>query len=386
MINTLSLLGVWFAGVMGSIAVPPAVSADSGVAGPAVGESPPFASHAFGQAPPVRIWVEQGTDLFYPGDPVDLRFRTAEDAYVAIFHLDTDGNLDLVYPQSVWDQTIVRGQRIYSVTRPGRRFVLSLAPGIGYFYAVASPFPLDLRAVQARGGSRADGFGIGRAVRGDPFWALEQLTHLMVRDTRFGSYSADLFSYHVGGRHHFPSFACYDAFRSGLGDRYSYYPSCDRLRRLLVTYPYYYDTRRYRGDRAVYLREMRDLAPQHGFKEQPGRALPPTRGADPRGLERPVPRGRGAVPVLPQAERVEPEPATPARARPTLERRPAQREPERAEPPRAEPAPRTPPRETAPEGETPRREEVRPERRPPPGQSSGLSAEQAAPRVQPPGG
>jgi hypothetical protein len=389
MIKSLALLGALLAGPFGvPAAVPdsdwPAVKlpAPGSPASAAVGAD--VALGAVGrtpfQAPPVRLWLAEDTDHFYPGDPVQVHFRAAEDAYVAIVHLDPEGNLDLVFPTSVAGDAFVRGRRTYTLSDWGSRFALGRTPGIGYFYIIASPRPLDLRPFRTAG----DRWGSAWVVRGDPFWAFEELTQLLIRNPRFTPYAVDLLSYHVGGRHRYPAYACYPTLR-GVDPRVSsgYYPSCDRLQRLLVTFPYYYDTRRYRGDRAAYLRELNDLAPRHDFKESFGGAAPPLRQADPRGtVQRPDPRRTDERSVPPATGERGDTRAEPARQRPALERRPPSRETERsapprtapeAAPPRATPAPRAepraePPRESPPprqEGDR-RREEVRPEARRPP--------------------
>jgi hypothetical protein len=335
------------------------------LAPPAAAVLAPFAA----QVPPVRIWVDEGLDLFYPGDRVELRFRTSEDAYVAVLHVDTDGVVDLLYPSSRWDDEFVYGRRTYAVPLSGRSgpLVVSRNPGIGYFYIIASHVPLDLGMLYGgRGLQPLDGWGPGRALRGDPFWALDRITRHLVRDARLGSYATDVYSYHVGGRHRYPSYACYDRysrFDSGVG--YPWYASCDDLQRLLGHHPYYYDTRRFRGDREVYRRDLDRLAPQHGFKERPDA---PVRWAEPRAAPSES-RGRGITPVAPartdRAEpprepvREEPARAVPARQRPTLERRAEPRE-------ERDPAPARP-RDERPRDEQPRarpaREEVRPESR-----------------------
>jgi hypothetical protein len=332
------------------------------------------AAPASSQGSPVRLWVEENTDIFYPSDPVSLRFRVFDDAYVAVVHLDTRGNLELLFPESPWADEFVRGARTYRVGGPAGRLRLGGAPGIGYFYVIASPYPLDLRFFRARTGAWSDGAGLGRVVRGDPFWTLEQLTALLSPDWRAAPVAVDVFSYHLGGRHRFPSYACYDR---GVGGAHPYYPSCDRLQRLLGVHPNYYDTRRFRGDRGMYLRELDDLAPRHGLKEPIGRYAPGTRD-----VERPIPRGQAAPPPVGQqreGSRAEPqrgqrpviirrgeaeERAEPRRANPPAREAPAQREaPQRESPPPAREAP--PQRESPPP--TREREEVRPEpRRSPP--------------------
>jgi hypothetical protein len=348
----LALLGMWLTAVLAASATYP----------PGAGALP---GHGPDQTPPVQLWIEDGTDVFYPRDPVDLRFRSAHDAYVAIVHLDTDGNLELLFPGSAVRAERVAGQRTHALGTLTRRPWAGGSPGIGYFYILASPAPLDLGLFRPHGGSWRASF----AVRGDPFWALEELTQQLLRDWRVPPLGVDVVSYHVGGRHRFPSYACYD--RLGLRDlragTAAFYPSCERLRRLLVTYPFYFDTSRYRGDRMVYLREMEDLAPRHGFKED-ARPRVPGWPTDRRAVERPVPRGAESVPVRMEPEQARPQeaPSTPARQRPTLERRPATREPERARP--AEPPARSPaPPDEAPPARAnpPTRSETRPEPRRP---------------------
>ncbi|MBA4158404.1 MAG: DUF4384 domain-containing protein, partial [Gemmatimonadetes bacterium] len=298
------------------------------------------------QDPQVRVWVDEGLDQFYPGDRVPLRFRTAADAYVAVLHLDTDGNVELLFPGSAWDDAFVRGHRTYSLPVSGAasRWSVGRSPGIGYFYVIASPRPLDLhhfrsqdpryRDIRAQRGSRGDAWGFDRGVRGDPFWALDEITRMLVGDWRYTPHAVDYYSYHVGGRHRYPSYACYNRAPARDAFGYHYYPSCDRLQSLLVQHPHYYDTRRYRGDRQVYLREVEAATPRHGFKERPDLAPSPALrrgeglGAQPRAEPRADPRG--ARPVTPPsrvrpergARRAEPESAPAGRQRPTLERRP----------------------------------------------------------------
>jgi hypothetical protein len=327
-----------------------------------------------GQFPPVRIWVDEDRDLFYPGDRVEVRFRTSEDAYVAILHVDTEGVVDLLYPGSRWDEEFVYARRTYSLPLTGRGAFRSVsrAPGIGYFFIVASPYPLDLGVLYGGRGLHAiGGVGAGRMLRGDPFWILDQITRSLVRDGRYASYATDVYSYHVGGRHLYPSYSCYDSF-SRLDSRslYPSYTSCSDLRRFLGQHPHYYDTRRFRGDRTVYLRELDRLAPQHGFKERPD---VPVRWTDPR-LAPPEARGQGITPAAAArtdradplgSDRREPAQAVPSRQRPTLERRPEPRGAGQT------PAPR-PPQNPEPRSAPPR-ESVRPER------SSGAPAPRPAP-------
>jgi hypothetical protein len=329
------------------------------------------------QALRAAIWIEGDQDVFRRGDRVQLRFRTSQTAYVAVVHLDTDGSLELLYPTDPWDDGYVRGQRVYSLpaTQWNTRWTIGSNSGIGYFYLLASPDPLDLRYFQSRVGGGWDSYSSRRLVRGDPFWALRNLSELLVPDWEYTPFVEDVYTYHVDQRHSYPAFACYDR-ASGFGrvSDYGYYDSCDRVSGLLQHYPHYYDTRRYRGDRQVYLRELGGTSPRHGFKERadlPDRRASPSQDRSAIGLPRTrsdvPPRG---APVLPRS-RAEPtdrpQPVAPDRRRPTLERRPPEREAARPSPPPAS-------------AEKPRVEERQPEERRPP------SSRTAKPSARPPGG
>lgn len=326
-----------------------------------------------------RIWVEGERDFYRRGDRLPIRFSTSEDAYVAVIHIDPDGNLEFLYPASPWDDEYVQGGRVYSATQGayGGHLLVRGGGGIGYLYIVAAPVPLDYGSFRRRGFNDWDWSYAGRGVRGDPFWALEQLTRMLVPDWGYVPHAADYVSYYVGGRTRYPSYAC----DSGWGGQYgwnsrpawgwnSYASSCDRLELFLRERPYYFDARRYHGDRRSTFREYGQDAPRHGYKEpaeqrgwsgSAGRARQPARESG----EFTVPRrsGTGGTRVRPEPrppQGREPEgreSSAPAQRRPTLERRPTEPSARparpRGNPPpvRREPAPR---RDPAPRAEPPR--------------------------------
>jgi hypothetical protein len=331
----------------------------------------------------VQLWVDGRQEIFQRGDPLRLRFRTSRDAYVAILHIDPEGELEFLFPYGPRDENYVRGLRTYSLPDDSWNpyWRVNSRSGIGYFYIIASAEPLDFQRFQR--GSRWDLSSVGSRVRGDPFWVLDQLTHALVASPRYAAHGVDYYSYHVGSRSAYPSFACYD----GLGWRErgswgAYYGSCDRVRLLLRSHPNYYDSRRYQGDRRVYWREIEAAQPLHGFKEPadlPGR---PSGGVPARAADPPLGNqldGRAAPPpVRPRATtpRADPdrpqeraEPARPERQRPTLERRSPEQTRERAReqsPERPAPPPPSEPRRDPParSQSEPRREERRPPERP----------------------
>jgi len=224
-------------------------------------------------------------------------------------------------------------------------------------------------------------------VRGDPFYVFDRLTRELVPDPEYTTHAVDYFTYHLGRRHSYPRYACYDGYRSGYGWWGEHYDSCDRLRLALRHDPYYYDTRYNRGYRRTYLTGARDAQPRHRYKEPETarrESSPPLRResagssgstwsrVEAPSRRRPEPEARDE-PQWREASREEQEPrqGTPSRSqdpqrpRPTLQRRPPEQEAPkpRADPPRREPAREAPPREQ-PRNEPPKRERPPEENRP----------------------
>jgi hypothetical protein len=304
-----------------------------------------------------RIWVEGDRGYFSRGDRMRVRFQTTADAYVAVLHIDPDGALEVVYPRSPWDDGFVRAGRSYSVQSRSSAlgFAVHGSPGIGYWYVLASTVPLDYRAFSGHQASRWDLGGYGGYVRGDPFYALDHLARVLLPDWRYVPHAVDVYSYSVGGRHRYPTYACYDSRYGGsLAGWNPYYTDCSRVHHLLIMQPYYYDTRRYRGDRVTYLRRVGPTA-GYQYKEP---ALPSgSRAVQPRELRpqstQAAPRTGVAAPQRPTERRPEAAPAGTGSPRPTLERRP---EPRRSPEPSAQPAPQRRPEAQRPERQEPRQQ------------------------------
>ncbi|MDP9349091.1 MAG: DUF4384 domain-containing protein, partial [Gemmatimonadota bacterium] len=241
-----------------------------------LGASPAAAAEAavHGNDLEVEVWAENDRDYFHSGDPLHVRFRTSESAYVAVIHLSTSGEVEFLYPRSPWDDGYVRGRRSYSLPAAGSyaRWSARGPSGIGYVYVVASEEPLDFSAFRDRYGHDWSFWKLGRAVRGDPYYALDRITEQLVRDPEYAGYAVDYFTYHVGRRHSYPRYACYDGYGYGGQGWGEYYYSCDRLRVLLGSDPYYYDghyRRRYRGyGQRTYLADAHRAEPRYRYKER----------------------------------------------------------------------------------------------------------------------
>jgi hypothetical protein len=241
----------------------------------------PGSLRGWGYTPEARIWIEGNRDYYRRGERLRPVFSTSADAYVAVIHIDPDGRLEFLYPSSPFDREYVRGGQSYPLPYRGASSGLMVrgGAGIGYLYLVASPVPLDYGYFRGRAGSTWDWSYAGQTVRGDPFWAMEQITRRLVPDY-YAPVAVDYFSYQIEGLHRYPSYACNSRYYGaqpatswgwGWGGGYtpSYYGSCDRLDYYLRENPYYFDAARYRGDRRSQFRNYGSREPQYRYKEDP---------------------------------------------------------------------------------------------------------------------
>ena len=218
------------------------------------------------EAPDVELWVS-GDNLFRRGDRARVYFRTDEDAFVTIVRIDTDGRVDILFPEDPYDNAEVRGGHTYRVYGHGHEsFVINDYPGLGYIFAIASWEPFDYERVSQ--GRHWDYRYAGGRVHRDPYEAARDFAELLLVDTR-AAYSFDVAEYHVERRVNYPRFLCYDchAYRPyPVWNPYSH--ACVKFRIVVWDDPYYYPYRRYGGRRVVYVRE-RVREPRYEFKELP---------------------------------------------------------------------------------------------------------------------
>ncbi|MBW3572678.1 MAG: DUF4384 domain-containing protein, partial [Gemmatimonadetes bacterium] len=308
-------------------------------------EAPVVAAARAAQSSGVRVWVDGHRDFFHPSERLRVRVRSDHDGYLAVFHIDTNGDVDILYPRSEYDDGWVQRGRTLSLGSRGRYDHLNVrgGHGVGYVLAVALDEPLELWRVRDLYRPRFAGWDSNRSIYGDPFYAMDEIVRAIVPESAYGYESVDYYTYHIGRRYDYPRYACYDGFGDWYHDTYySYYgrSRCDRVRVILVHRPYYYDTYYWRGDRRVYYdryyyRTARSR-PLHGYKERTQSQAPPARttaqrrpsssgsgsapearagGVQSQRPERTRPAGEGTASSRPERTRT-----TPASARPEAER------------------------------------------------------------------
>lgn len=130
----------------------------------------------------VDVWLDNADGAVYDyGQGLTIRFRTDADSYVAVYNVDSDGYLSLLYPR-YGDSQWVQGGRVNSIPGPEDRYdlVIDGPKGIEYIVAVASPYPLRLGVLEPSNEYWYRSASVGGRISGDPseaIWEInEQLT------------------------------------------------------------------------------------------------------------------------------------------------------------------------------------------------------------------
>ncbi|MFQ5536086.1 MAG: DUF4384 domain-containing protein [Gemmatimonadota bacterium] len=227
----------------------------------------------------VRVWLDRGDGaVLNRGDRVRIYYRTSEPAYLAIFHIDTDGVVHLLFPRAPEENSFVQGGRDYRLLLPRSPYwFVDEDEGKGYFFAVASIRPLDFsRFVYIPGQRTWDLSQVGRTVYEDPYVAMDDYVAALIPDWEEAPYALDFISYDVGSTHAYPRFLCYNChgFRSyATWNPYTY--ACAAFRVVIWDDPYFYPAYRYGPTRVVFPARVRTL-PRFEFKERrPGEAWSP---------------------------------------------------------------------------------------------------------------
>jgi uncharacterized protein DUF4384 len=259
---------------------------------PPVRATPQLGLHPFAHASAaarVSIWTDRD-DPYARGEDADVYLRVDEPSYVAVFRVDTDGRIRVLFPREPWTNTYVREERELQVSGPrgGRSFLVEDDPGVGYLFAVASSEPLDFRYI-TRGDYWDYRLMDGGRIQGDPY---VRLTDLAARLVPHGDYDYDVVPYYVDRRYHYPRFVCYDCHAYASYQEWDPYQStCTRYRVVIRDDPEYYPYRH--GGRNVVADRPAHPGPRFVFRDADTGRPPVSRGApERRRVANPDDRGR----------------------------------------------------------------------------------------------
>lgn len=218
-------------------------------------------------------------DPYDPGDRARVYLSVEEPAHVAVFRVDTDGRIRVLFPREPWSDTFVRDEREVEVTgeRGGRAFFVDDDPGVGYLFAISAAEPLDLRSI-TRGDSWDYRLIDGGRIQGDPYVALTDLAARLVPND---DYDYDVSPYYVEHRYDFPRFVCYDCHAYAQFDEWNpYRASCTRYQVVIRDdprfYPYRYGGRNVVADRPIH------PGPRYIFRDVDPRRPPASRNQSDR--------------------------------------------------------------------------------------------------------
>jgi hypothetical protein len=238
--------------------------------------------------------------VFRATDQVRVFLRTAVNAYVTVFRIDTDGRIEILMPGTPWRNNWVRAEREYEI-RPGPErytFLVDDYPGQGYLLAVASPAPFRYQALVKGEAWDLRTMGEDGWITGDPYEALMRLIDAIVPEES-ADYVYDVLPYDVGQHHEYPRFLCYDCHTHAAYPSWNPYDrACTRVRLVIYNDPYYYPARLARGTRVVFTRPVR-LEPRFVFEhrqpDHPYIERVPRRPANDTGPRRRGAGGEGGV-------------------------------------------------------------------------------------------
>ena len=219
-----------------------------------------------------RVWLDRGDEpVLAAGEGVRVYYRASEDSYVAIFRIDTNGSVQLLYPRSPDEDHYVRGGRDYRLLFPASLYwLVDDLPGLGYFFIVATPEPFDFSSMAYSYYDRGwDLTLVGRQVYRDPYVAMDDYVAALVPDWGYASYALDFVSYHVQEHYDYPRFLCYDCH--GFQTYYAWNPylyTCTSFRVVIYDDPYYYPSTRYRGRAVVYVRPPQPFRPRYVLRQR----------------------------------------------------------------------------------------------------------------------
>ncbi|MFH1219099.1 MAG: DUF4384 domain-containing protein [Candidatus Eisenbacteria bacterium] len=179
-----------------------------------------------GEGPQVSVWTDRGEGGVYRvGDLAALHIQPAEDCYVIVYEIDTDGYLRVLYPRDCDDDGYLVGGRTYSMGREGsHRFYVNGPSGVEYVHVLASFEPFrqiywhgcngyEDYAIDVtwRGFNDYWGSALPPRVYGDPYVAMQTIDEFICLDAlEAGMVWADFTYFYVNERVRYPRYLCYD--------------------------------------------------------------------------------------------------------------------------------------------------------------------------------
>jgi hypothetical protein len=222
----------------------------------------------------VTVWTDR-QEPYVRGQGARVYLSVDQPSHVAVFRVDTDGRIRVLFPREPWTDSYVEDERELEVSagQDDRSFVVDDDPGVGYVFAIAAAQPFDFRFI-----TRGDYWDYrlidGGRIQGDPYVTLTDLAARLVPD---GDYDYDVTPYYVDRRYDYPRFVCYDCHAYASYDEWNpYRASCTRYRVVIRDDPRYYPYRY--GGRNVVAERPAHPGPRFVFRDADPARAPVSRG------------------------------------------------------------------------------------------------------------
>jgi|GEM_PF-1832775 len=199
-----------------------------------VGERPSRQSH-------IEVWLNKHNgSVYHPGQIVRAYFQTNSDCYVAVYNIDAEGFVHVLYPKYD-DRAWVEGGRIYEIPDPYDNYdlVVDGPKGIEYVVAVASEFPLNLRTIYDIEDGVDDYYWPMGRVTGDPHLAIHDINERLAwgdEEYEPEGYSSDVGWFYVQEWVPYPRYIAYHWY-----PEYIYDPWWDPYVHVHIWLDFYWD-------------------------------------------------------------------------------------------------------------------------------------------------
>ena len=158
----------------------------------------------------VSMLGEKGA-VYRPGNEIRLSFQTTKDAYVVLYDVDVDGNVQLLYPE---DGRLVlsEGRKDYFMPPPGNGVIWTAGQttGVEYIHAVAVTDPARINDNElyflARNGSLSDEKRF--RVDLDPYLAFNMIDEELVNGAENDPPATDFTYFYINKHVEYPRYLC----------------------------------------------------------------------------------------------------------------------------------------------------------------------------------
>ena len=166
----------------------------------------------------VSIWHAKDADEIYSrGEPLSVTFQANEDAYAVLYHIDVEGRVSVLWPASRYSDGFVFGGHQYRLpTRGGERLRAGASEGQGFFHAVVSKYPFDLRDLELDFHHEPEAVAHDFYVAGDPYLAMNEVNFVVTGLEDPSEYAVSNFtSYYVHRQVDHPRYLCFQCHDGG---------------------------------------------------------------------------------------------------------------------------------------------------------------------------